>query len=113
LVSEQLVDFVQRLPRLPDQPLIVVMDNGSIHVSRVVRAAQPLLRRERIYLYYLPPYSPEFDLIEPVFGGIKAHELPARAYTSWEALEEAIIDGFTQAEQRLLAKGDTHLRKPA
>jgi putative transposase len=113
LLSAQLVDFVQRLPRLPAKPLVVVLDNGSIHVSHVVREAQAVLRQQRIYLYYLPPYSPELNLIEPVFGGIKAHDLPARAYTSWEALEDAIIDGFTHAEQRLLTRSTSHLRQAA
>lgn len=101
LVSGQLVDFVQRIPRLPDKPLVVVLDNGSMHVNWVVKAARPLLREQRIYLYYLPPYSPELNAIEPIFGGIKAHDLPERSYADWESLEAAITAGFTKAEDRL------------
>ncbi len=98
---------------MPDKPLVVVLDSGSIHVSRVVKAARAGLRQHRIYRYYLPPYSPQLNLIEPVFGGIKAHDLPARAYTSWEAPEDAIDAGFAHAELRLLARRDSQPGKAA
>jgi len=70
----------------------------------VVGAPRAELRKQRIYLYYLPSYSPELNQIEPVFGGIKAHDLPERAYASYDALEEAVDLGFAQAEERLLAR---------
>lgn len=107
IVSAQFVDFVQRLPRLPGKPLVVVIDNGSLHVSRVVQEALALLREQRIYLYRLPPYSPKLNDIEAVFGVIKRHELPERRYTTWERLEDAICAGFTQVEERLLKKCST------
>ena len=113
LVSGQLVDFVQRLPRLEGKPLVVVLDNGSLHSSWVVKEALPALRKQRIYLYYLPGYSPELNDIEPVFGGIKAHDLPERSYADWESLEEAICLGFTQAEDRLRQRCAIQLGKAA
>jgi transposase len=104
LVAGQFTDFVQRLPRLPGKPLVVVLDNGSLHQNWVVQEALPALRAQRIYLYYLPPYSPELNEIEAVFGVIKRHELPERRYTTWEALETAIDKGFTHVEDRLLQR---------
>ena len=104
LVSAQLVDWIQRIPRLPGKPLVIVLDNGSLHVSRVVQTARVALRAQRIYFYYLPPYSPELNDIEAIFGVVKRQELPERRYTSWEGLEEAIDAGFTHVEQHLLEK---------
>jgi len=104
LLSEQLLDFVQRLPRLAGKPLVVVLDNGSMHVSRIVQAARPDLRKDRIYLYYLPPYSPELNDIEAIFGVVKRDELPERRYTTDASLEAAICTGFTHVEDRLLQK---------
>jgi transposase len=104
LISGQLVDWVQRIPRLAGKALVIVLDNGSMHVSWVVKEARQLLRKQRIYLYFLPPYSPKLNAIEAVFGGIKRNDLPERRYATWESLEAAIIVGFTHAEERLLAK---------
>ena len=45
----------------------MVLDNASLHVSKVVKAQRKELARLGIYLYYLPPYSPELNEIEAVF----------------------------------------------
>lgn len=90
------------------------MDNGSIHVSRVIKDALPALKAQGIELYYLPPYSPELNAIEAVFGGIKAHGLPQRCYPTIPALLEAVDTAFTEAEARLLArKHPSHQLRPA
>jgi transposase len=104
LVAGQFVAFLRQIPRLPDRPLVVVLDNGSLHRNWVVQEALPALRKARIYLYYLPPYSPELNDIEALFGVIKRQDLPERRYTTYEGLEEAIITGFTHVEQQLLQR---------
>jgi transposase len=101
LVAQQLLAFLPQIPRLPDRPLIVVLDNGSIHVSATTKAARQALQQQGIYLYYLPPYSPELNRIEPVFKAIKHYDLPERRYTTWTALEDAIDAAFTRYEHRL------------
>ena len=88
----------------PTGRLVVVLDNAAIHHSRVIQAAQPELQQQGIELYYLPPYSPELNAIEPVFGGIKTHDLPARRYATIPALLDAVHAGFTAAEARLHAR---------
>ncbi len=94
---------LQAIPR-PQGRLVVVLDNGSIHGSHVIQNARPALKAQGIELYYLPPYSPELNAIEAVFGGIKAHGLPERRYPTVPALLEAVNTAFAQAEARLLAR---------
>jgi transposase len=109
--GDHLVRFLQALPPVP-QPTVVVLDNGSMHRNAVVTAAIPDLWRAGIHLYYLPPYSPELNEIEPAFRAIKHHELPARRYTSVPALTEAARAAFTAYEGHLLAKHQ-HQPRPA
>jgi hypothetical protein len=104
-VAEQFLDCVRQVPRLPDTPLVLVLDNGSLHVSRVVTAALPALRQERIYLYRLPPYSSaELNAIEPIVGAIKHHDLVRRRYQTLADLEVAVDAAFTRYDQRPAAK---------
>lgn len=103
LTSQDLLVVLQAIPR-PQGRLVVVLDNGSIHGSRVIQDALPELKAQGIELYYLPPYSPELNAIEAVFGGIKAHGLPERRYPTVPALLEAVNTAFAQAEARLLAR---------
>ncbi len=113
LTSQDLLAILPAVPRRTRR-LVVVLDNGSLHVSRVIKDALPELKEQGIELYYLPPYSPELNAIEPVFGGIKAHGLPERRYTSVAALIEAVDTAFTAAEQRLLVRHQrVHQLRPA
>lgn len=100
LRSADLLAFLPGIPRRTDIPLVVVLDNGSLHRSAVVKAALPTLWAQRIYLYFLPPYSPELNEIEPVFRVIKHQEMPARTYTTDAALADAIDTAFTAYETR-------------
>jgi hypothetical protein len=104
LTSADLLAFLAGIPCPPNRPLVVVLDNGSLHRSAVVRAALPALWAQRIYLYYLPPYSPELNAIERVFRSIKYDELPERSYCTLPALELAVDEAFGHYEDRLLAK---------
>jgi DDE superfamily endonuclease len=109
--GEHLVRFLQALPPVP-RPTVVVLDNGSMHRNAVVRAAIPELRAAGIYLYYLPPYSPDLNHIESVFGVIKHHDLPERRYPTMPSLTDAVRRAFTTYEERLIAK-HRHQPRPA
>jgi transposase len=103
LTSQDLLTVLQDVPRRGGR-LVVVMDNGSIHISHVITDALPGLKEQGVEFYYLPPYSPELNLIEPIFGGIKHHDLPERSYATVPELMDAIDTAFTTAEARLLAR---------
>jgi len=113
LTSEDLLTFLREaLPPGP-RPRVVVLDNASIHVSGAIKQAIPDLRRQGIALEYLPPYSPELNRIEPLFGAIKHHDLPERSYPTLLALYQAVTAAFARAEERLLAQRAHQLRLAA
>lgn len=89
-------DLVAALERLadPGHPTIVVLDNAGFHHARLVREALPHLRTLGVFLYYLPPYSPELNAIERLFRTIKHHHLPQRTYTTMDALDQAVDQAF-------------------
>jgi transposase len=78
---------------------IVVMDNLSAHKTQRVRE---LIEARGARLVYLPPYSPDFNPIEPCWSKIKTFLRAAKARTS-ERLDEAIKQAFetiTEADAR-------------
>jgi hypothetical protein len=85
-------------------PRVVVRDNGSLHISKVVRRSRRELARRGIYLVLPPPYSPELNQIEPVFGQVKYHEIPVRSHTALAGLRLAVEAGFGSYRGRLLRK---------
>ena len=113
LTSDDLIAYLkERLPAAP-VPRVVVLDNASLHVSKVVKAARPGLAQLGIYLYYLPPYSPELNEIEPVFKQVKHHDMPVRSFTTKADLRAAVEAGFDAYRRRPQPKGDNPLRLAA
>jgi putative transposase len=94
LKADDLLTFVRALPRDAGKPLVVVLDNASIHKNKVVKAALPELWRAGLYLYYLPPYSPDLNRIERLFRVIKHQGMPQRTYRTYDELEQAIDTAF-------------------
>ena len=94
-------------------PRVVVLDNASLHVSKVVKAERRALVRQGIDLYDLPAYSPELNRIEPVFRRVKYPEIPVRSDTSKPALREAVEHGFSSYAGKLGQKSGKQLRPAA
>lgn len=61
--------FEAILPRLK-QGSVLILDNASYHRSEKL---QNLFLKHKVSLLYLPPYSPDLNPIENLWGTIKQH----------------------------------------
>lgn len=66
---------------------LVVLDNAPIQTSRAFQARVMDWFRQGVALHWLPPYSPELNLIEILWRKIKYQWLPPRAYLSFNHLK--------------------------
>jgi transposase len=110
--AHDLIGFLGALP-WSKVPRVVVLDNAGFHTSRVMKAARSGLAGRGIYLYYLPPYSPELNRIEPVFRQVKHQEIPVRSHTTRIDLREAVEAGFNRFGLKLRARSQRELRPAA
>lgn len=111
ITAERFLSFVWRVAGRPllylegwkrERPLVMVVDNYSVHVSQVVKDALPELAAAGISLFFLPPYSPELSEIEPVWQTVKHHEMPARSHSEVRDLKCAVEDALTRKAEALL-----------
>lgn len=112
LTSDDLLAYLKGLPTAA-VPRVVVLDNASMHTSKVFKAQRRALAQQGIYLYYLPPYSPEFNEIETVFKQVKHHEISRRSHTTKTGLRETVEQGFTTYRAKLRPKRRKELRPAA
>jgi transposase len=78
----QVVEFIDRLAAMhvDGKPVIVVLDNASIHHNIDKKKIDEWLLDHRLILLYLTPYSPELNLIEILWKHAKYHW---RKFTTW------------------------------
>ena len=70
-------------------PLLVILDNASIHKAKETSGLLEVLKENGLVLYFLPPYSPELNRIERFWHKMK-YELMAFKHRTTEALEAAV-----------------------
>ena len=84
LNAEFLIGFIWRLAGRPenappdwtrDKPLVIVLDNYSVHKSARFQQEQIMWRGANIGLFFLPSYSPELSGIEPLWRDVKQHRM--------------------------------------
>lgn len=81
--------FLMALIEWINKPLVVILDNASIHTAKKLSPYWELLEEKGMQFYFLPPYSPELNRIEIVWRKMKYEWLPFKSFTPVE-LEQAI-----------------------
>jgi len=71
------------------KPIVLVEDNGPIHVSKLTRKALEA-RKHWLTVEWLPKYAPELNDIEVVWHDLKAHHLAHQTFADADALDHAI-----------------------
>jgi len=83
------------LPTLPC-PTVLVLDNATVHRSKLVQAKRPEWKKQGLRLVFLPPYCPHLNLIEILWRQIKYHWLDPEAYTNFQTLCQSVTDVLKQ-----------------
>lgn len=94
--SSDFVDLLERLDQLyqpqpdccPAKPVILVLDNGPIHLSKLTRAA--IQSRPWLTIEWLPTYAPELNDIERSWRDLKRHFLAHQTFRSIDHLDHAV-----------------------
>jgi len=95
---EQLDQLYGPKPGRTQKPVVLVEDNGPIHVSKQSRAALAA-RSHWLTVEWLPKYAPELNDIELAWRDLKAHHLAHQTFTDTAALDCAIhnaVDGLNR-----------------
>ena len=105
--SKRSTDFIALLERLdplygphperPPKPVVLVLDNGPIHTSKLTRAA--LAQRPWLIIEWLPKYAPELCDIERSWRDLKRHFLAHQTFASVDQLDGAVTLAVDQPNQ--------------
>lgn len=68
--QQRLITFMRRLIRTSQQKICLILDNLKVHHGKLV-AAWLEKHKEKIELFFLPPYAPEYNPDEYINHGLK------------------------------------------
>ena len=91
-----------------ERPLVIVLDNYSVHTSQDVKNALADLGEANIQLLLLPSYSPELSKMEPIWEDVKYHELTQRSFEQLGELKQSVDDALQRKAAKLSSNSETH-----
>jgi transposase len=97
ITSDVVVACIETFFPKVNKPTVIVIDQASIHTGQMVWQMRDEWAQRDLYLFDLPTYSPELNLIEIVWRFMKYEWIDITVYKSWKSLvnhvEEMLI-GF-------------------
>lgn len=80
----------------PDAHVVLVLDQAGWHVAKALKVPS------NITLLHLPPYSPELNGAERIWGYLRSHYLSNRIYTDYDHLFDAIKTAWNRLDAQRL-----------
>lgn len=97
--SEVFIDFLNSLCReYPKRMIFVIADQASSHTAKKVKAF--VKKHPRLRLFYLPPYSPDFNPDEEAWNHLKNNELKAHQKSDKSGLRRATLHSLRRMKRR-------------
>jgi len=98
ITSVQVCELLARLAASGlSVPITIVLDNARYQRCRLVQACAARLGIE---LLFLPPYSPNLNLIERLWKFVKKQCLYSKYYAKFDQFRQAITDCLTNIEEK-------------
>jgi len=89
--AEKLIDVFNDFIGKTTKKTVIILDNAPIHKSKLFMSCLPKWEQESdTYLFFLPTYSPELNMIEILWRKIKYEWLEWSAYLSFKNLQESL-----------------------
>lgn len=94
--SEMFISLFDITKPKSDVPVCIVIDNCSIHKSKITKKKITEWEKKGIFFYFITPYSPELNLIENKWNKLKYHSMPKRYFNNSSDLKLAIEQGIAK-----------------
>lgn len=85
-IVEQLEGFSLAITK----PTVVVLDNARVHTAKQVKERLAYWQNRGLYIFYLPPYSPQLNIAERLWKELKARWLRPKDYKTADSLFYAV-----------------------
>lgn len=87
VTAETVIEVFDDYCQVIEGPTVVVLDNASCHTSATFEARLDDWSKRGLYVYHLPPYSPELNSIERFWKKLKYQLMPPNA---WERFTDLL-----------------------
>ena len=88
--TDKVISYMDNFVAQTVKKTVVILDNSPIHKSKKFMAKIEEWKEKDVLIFFLPPYSPELNLIEILWRRIKYQWIPFDAYICFQNLKERL-----------------------
>ena len=88
--TDKVISYMDRFVAQTVKKTVVILDNSPIHKSKKFMAKIEEWKEKDVLIFFLPPYSPELNLIEILWRRIKYQCIPFDANICFQNLKERL-----------------------
>ena len=99
VTADNLVYSLDKIAQSLTVPTVVVLDNASVHVAKIIKEKRAAWKKQGLRLFYLPPYCPHLNKAEILWRRVKYNWLAPDDYASFSRLCESVEDKLAKLGQ--------------
>ena len=84
--ADKVVEYLDLMSFSVKKKTVVVLDNASVHWNRKIKELRKIWEERGLFLFYLPPYSPELNPAEILWRVLKCKWFRPVDYTTTDSL---------------------------
>ena len=84
--SNFIIEQINKFSYTIKKHTVIVLDNAKVHKSKAMKAMQNIWAKRKLFVFYLPPYSPQLNIIERVWKELKERWIKVEDYQTTDLL---------------------------
>ena len=102
--SQFIYEFLDKFSFQIKKETCVILDNASVHQSKLLKEIFPIWEQRGLFIFFLPPYSPHLNIAETMWRKLKTEWLIPEDYLEKDALFYAVNRCMTNVGNNLNIK---------
>lgn len=97
ITQDKIVSYLDEFSKSITKKTVLVLDNASVHRGRKVKEKREEWAERGLFIFYLPPYSPQLNIAETLWRILKGKWIKPQSYQNTQILFDTtnrILEGI-------------------
>jgi transposase len=84
--SSFIIEQIDKFSYTIKKHTVIVLDNAKVHQSKAFKKMKEVWAKKQLFIFYLPPYSPQLNIIERLWKEMKERWIDIKNYEETDQL---------------------------
>ncbi|WP_319922514.1 transposase [Moraxella catarrhalis] len=90
MTVNDILTFIDEISLKINKYTVLVLDNARVHTAKVIQKRLKIWQQRGLFIFYLPPYSPQLNIIERLCKEVKQGWLRPCDYVDFDSLRYGV-----------------------